>query len=200
MRGTCGIGKFRADQVDRAVWTWAYELLRDPARILRGYHEARHQLDGQHAAQRAQLDLLDEQIAVSDRELAETLVDKRKAQSQSLKDRLGQDTQRLGQLLDDLRAKRAAMAAKLGEETITNAEIEQVIRTVAAIHEELDDVDAEADVATQRKLIEALNLRVTIYIGADGAKWIDIQWLLPADRGTISTAPVPLCTETVARR
>jgi hypothetical protein len=199
-RGHCGIGKFRADQVEREVWKWVQNLMRDPERLLRGYKEAQQQLDQQHDTTRVQVALIDEQIASYSRALDEAIADKRAAKSNAAKERYAADVERYGRLVDELHEKRAALAAKLNEETITDDEIRTIVDFVLAMRAELDDVDAEADFTTQRRLIEALNLHITMKIGADGKKWIDIHWMLPADRGCISTEPVKLSTETAAVR
>jgi len=174
--GPCGAPKFRQDAVDATVWRFALELLRDPEKLLKGYKEAQSASYEEQAVLYRQIEQIERQIAEQETTLAEILTDKRQARSDSLKAHLTEDAERVGELIDSLKAKRDALHERLEEEGITDEFIGDTVEFMRAMRDELRDVDETADFETQRVIVTRLNLRVTLRV-TDGVQWCDIHWL-----------------------
>ena len=82
----------------------------------------------------------------------------------------------MGELIDNLKAKRDALHSRLEEESITDEFIRDTVEFMTAMREELQDIDETADFEAQRVIVTRLNLRVTLRV-TDGIKWCDIHWL-----------------------
>ena len=160
--------------------------------MLADYREAQATLNERHALLRSQIESCDDQIAEYTNRL-DSLIDAREtAHAEAARQALDTRIEETGRLIDDLTAKRAALAARLEEETITDEEIDAALDEIAAVQEELDDITQVHDFTAKRRLIEALNIRATLRVDDLGERWADIHWCL-------KTYPVH-CIKTGARR
>lgn len=193
--GFCGNSThFHAELVDGAVWEFIKSLLRDPAAVLAGYKEAQEGTQGQDKVLRQQLALVDNEVTDYTAKLSETLDQRRMAKSPTLKTMLDERAEEYAGILDELKAKRDKLAAKLSEETITDEHIHSIVAFAEEMRAELDDIETTNDVQAKRRLVEALNLRITLRVDAERARWVDIHWLQKRYPRRVSTK------ETLGRR
>ncbi len=178
--GACGAPTYRADDVDLAVWEWVCALISDPARVLAGYREAQANLDERHALLRAQIESAEALDAEHSARLDSLIEARAMARADAVKQALDARIDETGRLIDDLTRKRVDLAARLAEETITDATIDAALDEIAAVQEELEDITRADDFTTKRRLIDALNIRATLRITEAGERWADIHWCLKA--------------------
>jgi site-specific DNA recombinase len=178
--GSCGAPMYRADDVDAEVWKWLCDLISNPTRVLADYRAAQATLNQRHAILHTQLEGVTSQIAEHNERLSSLVEARAIARAEAAKQALDQRIEELGQLTDNLTRKRDDIRARLEQEALTDAAVTEALDEVTAVKEELDDITQTNDFVTKRRLIEALNIKVTLYVKGDRERWVDIHWCLKA--------------------
>jgi site-specific DNA recombinase len=180
VKGFCGLPHFRAQAVDDVVWKFAYELIRDPEKLLKGYRDLQD-----HAAEEvdrlaSQIDALTEQIETQKEELSELQEQRKRTQSKTVRLMLDDQIEALGLAIDEMDDRLISLQSEVLDQPYTDEHIEEAIKEIGELrkmYEALETINEEADFAAKRALINFLNLKVTLYIKDNGEKWIDIHWL-----------------------
>jgi len=149
-----------------------------PEPVLAEYREAQATLNERHALLRAQIESAAAQISEHSSRLSSLLDAREVARADAVKQALDARIEETGRLIDDLKRKQDEVTVRLAEETITDATIDAAIDEVAAVREELDDINQTNDFAAKRRLINALDIRATLRVVEAGERWVDIHWCL----------------------
>jgi site-specific DNA recombinase len=176
--GKCGAPFYRADDVDHCIWSWMRDLLANPERVLRDYREAQTTLNERHALLLSHVAGCNEQIGEYTAKLTSLIESRATARAESVKQALDRRIDELGLLIDGLAAKREELTRKLEAETITDEAISQALGEIAEVREEIEDITRTDDREAKRRLVEALDIRVTLRADEAGQRWCDIHWCL----------------------
>lgn len=188
---TCKEKQWRVSEVDETVWQFAYELLTNPEKLLKGYRQLQEETHEELEIYSRQIEALTEQIDEQRAVLANMIEQRNSTQSKSVQTILDGQIEKYGAALDELEGRKQTLRNHQRSELLADEEIEARVAEVDALrkmHDALETIHEEADFSAKQALIELLNLRATLRTDANGQKWVDIHWLR-------TTEPRPLCTQ-----
>jgi len=179
----CRLPRFRAADVDAAVWEWVRALLMDPERVITGWQ--RYQAK---AAERNR-PLLEElarvrQLIAENQEKVTRLLDVYLAGSYAV-EVLNQKKAELERIVSDLERREAELSAHLEAKQITEGQVRELITFAHTIRGELE-LD-ELTFEERRGLVDRLDLRGIL--SADGDEKT-VYITCHAGDGALSLAPV----------
>jgi site-specific DNA recombinase len=179
VKGFCGLPHFRADAVDEIVWKFAYDLIRDPERLLKGYQDLQEDTIEEADRLVTQIDTLTQKIEEQKIELTDLQEQRKRTQSKTVRAMLEEQIEALGLTIDELEERLITLQSEALSEPYTDEHIKEAIaelNELRKVYEALETINEESDLTARRALINILNLKVTLYL-KDGEKWIDIHWL-----------------------
>ena len=177
-RGKCAMPYFRVDCVDVEVWDWICGLVENPAHMLQSYQDAQKLLTQSTDTQRSQIEILDEQIETHRNELQDMRQQRKATQSTTLRILLDADIERHALIIDELESRRAGLSASLSTQQLSTHEVESAMVLIERIQAAAGRVRSITDFAVRRELVQALDIRATTLLEADGTKALDIHWCL----------------------
>jgi site-specific DNA recombinase len=190
VKGFCGLPHYQAKAVDDVVWAFAYDLIKNPEKILKGYRDLQEESSEDVERLSSQIDTLNERIAQQREELNELSEQKKRTQSKTVRVMLEEQMESLGLTIDELEERLLSLQTEVLEQPYTDEHIDEAIRELTKlrqVYEALESINEESDFEGMRALINILNLKVTMYV-KDGQKWIDIHWLRRAYPRLIDSA------------
>ncbi len=209
LKGFCGLPHFQAKAVDAIVWGFAYDLIKNPEKLLKGYRDLQEQCSEEVDRLTDQITTLTQRIAEQKAELEDLQEQRKRTQSKTVRTMLDDQIETLGLTIDEMDERLTTLQADALTQPYTDEHIEEAIaelKKLREMYEALETINEESDFEAKRALINILNLKVTLYTKEHGKRWIDIHWLRntyprPVDSeennsGTlhsqaISVAPVP---------
>ena len=168
---TCNLPMFRVDVVDAVCWAWAVDLLTNPEALQRGLALYREQLEAQEQPTRDRLKTLERNL-VAQRQRLDRLLDLY-LDGMVDKETFAERKQGLEEKIASLEVEQAELQGLLSADMATQ---EQMSVYLADIAHGLDL--AQADFATQRKIIEALDMTATLDLDENGEKVATVTCLL----------------------
>jgi len=152
----CDLKHIRAEWVDRGVWNWVEELLTHPEVLEAGFAEYQARQDEEEVPLRERLKVIDDLLAENQAQL-DRLLDLYLA-GDFPKDLLVDRKTRLEETIAALDKERAGLEARLNGNRLTKEQIQTIKEFAAEVSADLE----AADFATKRKVIELLDIRVTL--------------------------------------
>jgi len=169
----CDLPTFRADQVEPAVWDWIRSFLKDPKKLAEGLQTEREELERENAPLRERVAVVDDLLAEHQRQL-ERLLDLYLSEDFP-KEVMIERRSRLEQTIGSLQRERLGLAEQVESRTLTDEQIQNVQEFAEKVAAGLGVADN--DPKTRRRIIEDLNVQVTLTI-ENGAKVAYVQCLL----------------------
>lgn len=177
-RGKCAMPYFRVDTVDSEVWNWICGLVENPEHMLQSYQDAQKLLAKSSTTQRSQIDTLDEQLQKHRDELQDMRQQRKATQSITLRTLLDTDIERHALIIDELEVKRVAINATLSAQQLNDHDAQSAILLIERIQSAAGRIRTITDFAVQREVVQALDIRATTALEADGTKVLDIHWCI----------------------
>ena len=165
----CDLPSFRVDHVDPAVWEWVKRKVLDPEELAKGFESLR-------ADQESELEPLHERVKGIDEQIRgqharrERLLDLY-AEGALSKDRWKERDSQLERTLEELSTERSGLESSLERRTLTEEQIECLADFAAKIAHQCERADA--DFATQQRVIDVLDLQVRLDL-EDGDKVLNV--------------------------
>jgi site-specific DNA recombinase len=159
--------RFAADRVDAAVWDWVRAYLADPEKLAQGLAAYQAERDQASAPLRERISLLDKRIG-DKRQQLDKLLDLYLG-GDFPKEMLTERKQRLTDTIAALERERADSDAQLTADALSDDDVQSMFAFAAEVAEGLEAADE--DFAMRRRIIELLDVRVTLAI-EDGEKVI----------------------------
>ncbi len=177
----CNLTGFRVDRVDAAVWGWAKSLLSDPEALKRGLDEHQAQCERETEPIRGRLKVIDDLLAENRTQL-ERLLDLYLS-ARFPKEILSDREARLETTIKALERERVVLVAHLQKRTLTPGQIRSLQGFAAKASRGLNL--ANADFAEKRRVIEDLDVRVTLAV-ENGQKVAHVSCILRPIEETLS--------------
>lgn len=164
----CRLPYFRTDVTDNKVWEWLENCLREPGVLWEGFKKYQSKQNSVNEPILCQIEAADGQIKEHGCQL-ETLLRSLNALEGRNSDRakalILHDIEQLETTLDKLEAKKATLVAKLHQNELTKDHIRTIEYFLSKIAKGLDK--AKQDFEYRRKMIEILDIRVTLCVEND---------------------------------
>jgi site-specific DNA recombinase len=174
VKGKCGLPGVRADVLEPAVWQWICDLMNNPEALLEGYRAAREEQEKQNAHLHEQLAILSQEISEYEAKLTRLL--DLYLDGGFPKDVLDVRKGEYTAILDRMRTQRKTLTEQVEKSVVSDADIISITTFVSTVKEQLGEID-NADFATKRQLVEALNLTGTLTV-EDGVRVLYLHWCL----------------------
>jgi hypothetical protein len=159
--------------VDRAVWKWVQAFLTEPEVLETGLREAQREREEENAPMRTRLRLVDDLLMEKRGKLARLLdlylggeFDRR-----LLEDRKA----RLDAEIEGLERERGVLVARLEARTLSDHQVVSLRAFAEEMAEQLEML--QGDFATQRRLVEQLDIQITL-VAREDLREIHISCLL----------------------
>lgn len=157
---TCDNPHFRADQVDPAVWAWLERFIFNEDELIRGLKD--YQAAQSHNPLEQELSLVKSELANKEAEFIRAMEDMKAAISRRAKTIIAQDIERIEALLDALESRRAELESELENETLTDAQIMDLMEFAAMLRADWEVISQDYD--SKRELLARLNIKVALFI------------------------------------
>jgi site-specific DNA recombinase len=168
----CVLPKFRADQVDEAIWFWVRDLLIDPKRLEIGLQTYKADLEGANAPIRTELKTV-ERLLEEEKKKLQKLLDLYLADELS-KEMLLNRKVHLEAVVSRLEARKAELESQVSVAGLTDEEFQDILDYAKAMSEELTEADS---FETRQRVVDLLD--VTALLSVDGdTKVIDVRCVL----------------------
>ena len=182
----CNLPHFRVDHVDAAVWEWARLFLTNPVTLAEGLRAQQAERERANAP-------LQERLAVVDDLLTDNLQQLERVLDLHLsgdfpKEILTERRTRLEKTITALERERDGLADQIEAQMLTNEQILSVQDFAAQVAEGMEIADA--DFETRRRVIEMLDVQVTLAV-EDGEKIVYARCMLGKD--VLPVAPNTIC-------
>jgi len=164
---------FRTDRVDAAVWGWIRSFLTDPTELAKGLDQCQAERERENAPIRSRLKVVNDLLA-EDRETLDRLLDLYLSGDFS-REALVDRKARLETTIAALDRERAGLVAQLEARTFTPKQIRSLQEFAANVARGLTLADVSFQ--TQRRIIEDLDVRVTLTI-EDGQQVAHVSCLI----------------------
>jgi DNA invertase Pin-like site-specific DNA recombinase len=156
---TCHEPHVKADYIDAQVWDWLTGLLSDDAQIAAGIDALTERAGRDAEPKQARADELADAIDRTERKIKRLVAAYGDADDHELQ-ALRDEARQAGRALSSLQAERAALLAEIAAAAPAQDQRADMLRTVAALREELQRPDIDID--TRRYVLEQLGVRVSI--------------------------------------
>jgi site-specific DNA recombinase len=156
----CGLPFFRAEKMEAEIWEWIKSLIMDEEQLKKGLNDHLEQSKNEHAPLYARLEAIDRLITERQSQM-ERLLDLY-LDGEYPKDMLNERKARLEREINDFNREKADLLAAIEQKALTAEQIQDLLTYAAAIREELQDVDKEADFVTKQRIMKALNVQVIL--------------------------------------
>jgi hypothetical protein len=180
---SCDAPLFRVDEVDAGAWVWIRDLLTDPDAFARGLRKYQAEREKENQPIRARLTVVDDLLAENQAQL-DRLLDLYLA-GDFPKHVLTDRKSRLERTVSALEQERDALSARLEAGTLTDTQIVSLKDFAAKVAPGLEV--AEADFATRRGVVEALDMQVVLAV-EDGQKVVHARCVV--GKGVYNLHPV----------
>jgi len=180
VKGFCGLPHFPAVTVDAIVWEFAYDLINNPEKLLKGYRDLQERCSEDVERLSSQIETITHRIDEQKDELVDLQEQRKRTQSKTVRAMLDEQIEAVGLAVDELDERLTVLQAEVLEQPYTDQHIEQAVAELSELrkmYQALETINEEADFEAKRTLINILNLKVTLYTKENGEKWIDILWL-----------------------
>ncbi|MBN1921166.1 MAG: recombinase family protein [Anaerolineae bacterium] len=173
----CDLPKYRADEVDAAIWQWIRELLTTPDKLEAGLQAYKDDLEQANASVRMELATVGK-LLKEHRGKLEKLLDLYLANELS-REMLVERKVKLEGIVSRLEARQAELEDKLSARGLSNEELTSILGFARAVSEELNR--QEDTFETRRALIEMLNMTAVLSM-EDGNKVIEVYCVLGPEK------------------
>jgi hypothetical protein len=160
---SCQMPHFNAGLVDAAMWAWVKEFMTDPAALAKGLQAFESDRERETLPLRERLRVVDDLLADNQAQLSR-LLDLYLAGAFP-KAMMAERKARLEVTIESLSKEKEALAGKLDASVLTDEQVQGVQQFAAKVGKGLESADFE----TRRRVIEALDVTVTLAI-EDGEK------------------------------
>jgi site-specific DNA recombinase len=158
---SCDAPNFRVSVVDAAVWGWVKEKLLNKAKLQAGLLDYQAGTLSEVGVLRGRLETV-ENLAADNRKQLEKLIDLYLSSDDFTKDLLTDRKRRIEEALTALEAERKHLTESVENHTLTDSQIDSLLRFGEQIAMRLDAV--EADFAARRSILELLRMRIVLGI------------------------------------
>jgi hypothetical protein len=171
--GDCDLPLFRVDQVDAAVWDWVKSFLAIPEALTNGLRQYKDEQDLENEPIRERVRTVDGLLASHKGQLARLL--DLYLSGDFPKEMLVDRKARLETTVSALENERAELVASLAAQTLMEEEIQGFVNFASEVTRGLEVVEQDFD--TQRRIIEALDMHVTL-TAEDGRRTVRVRCML----------------------
>jgi site-specific DNA recombinase len=156
----CDVPKFNADHVEAGTWEWVKSLLGSPEAVLEALEAQRSLRDEEQQALERRLEDVERQIAEHQAQLERAA--KIYLTGGKLADVLAREAAGLEAAMGSLEREQAALIAELATQVITEEQMPMLREFAAEVATRLEA--AEEDFETRQRIIEILDVRVTLTV------------------------------------